>query len=110
MREDNAKMTIPFENGTADFKNVDNCLNAIQHLLLLRGRRFNLYLRLIFSIPALIRHLWKLRTVVFVYWCLLCAVLLRITHGCHTRLTFFTKPKILPKVKERGNSEANPSF
>jgi hypothetical protein len=30
----------------------------------------------IFSTPVLIRHLWQLMTVVFMHWCLICAVLL----------------------------------
>jgi len=29
----------------------------------------------IFSTPVLIRHLWQLKTVVFLTWCLICAVL-----------------------------------
>jgi hypothetical protein len=28
----------------------------------------------IFSTPVLIRHLWQLKTVVFLHWCLICAV------------------------------------
>ncbi len=31
----------------------------------------------IFSAPVLIRHLWQLKTVVFLHYCLICAVLLR---------------------------------
>ncbi len=31
----------------------------------------------IFSTPVLIRHLWPLKTVVFTYWCLIRALLLR---------------------------------
>jgi hypothetical protein len=30
----------------------------------------------IFSTPVLIRHLWQLKTVVILHWCLICAVLL----------------------------------
>jgi hypothetical protein len=30
----------------------------------------------IFSTPELIRHLWQLKTIVFLHWCLICAVLL----------------------------------
>jgi hypothetical protein len=29
----------------------------------------------IFSTPVLIRHLWQLKTVVFLHWCLMCVVL-----------------------------------
>ncbi len=31
---------------------------------------------LIFSTPVWIRHLWQLKSVVFMHWCLICAVLL----------------------------------
>ncbi len=31
----------------------------------------------IFSKPVLIRHLWQLKTAVFLHWCLICAVLLQ---------------------------------
>jgi hypothetical protein len=30
----------------------------------------------IFSTPVLVRHLWQLKTVVFLHWCLICAALL----------------------------------
>ncbi len=30
----------------------------------------------IFSTPVLIKHMWQLKTVVFLHWCLLCTVLL----------------------------------
>ncbi len=30
----------------------------------------------IFSTPVLIRHLWQLKTVVFLHWCRICALLL----------------------------------
>ncbi len=33
-------------------------------------------MQFIFSMPVLIRHLWQLKTVVFLHWCLICAVLL----------------------------------
>ncbi len=29
-----------------------------------------------FSTPVLIKHLWQLKTVVFLHWCLICALLL----------------------------------
>ncbi len=32
-----------------------------------------------FSTPVLIRHLWQPKTVVFLHWCLICAVLLQFT-------------------------------
>ncbi len=30
----------------------------------------------IVQVPGLIRHLWQLKTVVFLHWCLICAVVL----------------------------------
>ncbi len=30
----------------------------------------------IFSTPELVRHLWQLKTVIFLHWCLICCVLL----------------------------------
>jgi hypothetical protein len=38
----------------------------------------------IFSTPVVIRHLWQLKTVVFLHWCLICAILIytfSVTHG-----------------------------
>jgi hypothetical protein len=35
-----------------------------------------IYMLLIFSTPVLIRHLWQLKTVVFLHWCLIRTVLL----------------------------------
>ncbi len=38
----------------------------------------NLYLNVVdFSTPELGRHLWQLKTIVFLHWCLICAVLLK---------------------------------
>ncbi len=37
----------------------------------------------IFSTPVLIRHLWQLKTVVFLLWCLICAVPLNIVVKQH---------------------------
>jgi len=31
----------------------------------------------IFSVPVLIRHLWQLKTFVFLHWCLICTLLLK---------------------------------
>ncbi len=33
----------------------------------------------IFSMPELIRHLWQLKTVVFLHWCIICTLVLYIT-------------------------------
>ena len=49
-----------------------------QHLLLLIDiwcQSSNLYLNVVpLLTPVLIRHLWQLKTVVFLHWCLICAV------------------------------------
>jgi len=36
----------------------------------------------IFSTPVLIRHLWQLKTVVFLHWCLICTVPFVINDHC----------------------------
>ncbi len=42
----------------------------------------------IFSTPVLIRHLWQLKTVVFLHWCLICA--LQLSDGANLRISFRT--------------------
>ncbi len=48
---------------------------------------------LIFSMPVLIRHLWQLKTFVFLHWCLINALLLgcvgQIKKCMHTRQLMF---------------------
>jgi hypothetical protein len=64
-------------NGTARFKNVDNCLITIiySYLETSGGQSPNPYLNVVhFSRPELIRNLWQLKTAVFLHWCLLLAV------------------------------------
>ncbi len=59
--------------------NVNNCLNTniYSYLETSGGQSSNLYLDVVhFSTPVLIRHLWQLKTVVFLHWCLIRAVLL----------------------------------
>jgi hypothetical protein len=61
-------------------KNVNNCLNTniYSDLETSGGQSYNLYLNVVhFLTPVLIRHLWQLKTVVFLHWCLICAVPLR---------------------------------
>ncbi len=51
-------------------QNVNNCLNAniYSYLETSYGQSSNLYFMLfIFSTPVLIRHLWQLKTVVFLH-------------------------------------------
>ncbi len=60
-------------NGTGHFKRCKNCLNTniYSYLDTSRGQCFSF-----FSTPLLIRHLWQLKTVGFLCWCLMHAVLL----------------------------------
>ncbi len=59
-------------------KNVNNCLNnnIYSYLETTSGQSSNLYLTVIFPTPVLIRHLWQLKTVVSLHWCLIHVVLL----------------------------------
>jgi len=57
-------------------KNVNNYLNTniYSYLETSGGQSSNLYLTVAhFLTLGLIRHLWQLKTVVFLHWCLLCA-------------------------------------
>jgi len=61
------------------FKNVNYCLNTniCSYLETSDHQSSNLHLNVVhFSTPVLIRYLWQLKTVVFLHWCLICAVLL----------------------------------
>jgi hypothetical protein len=63
----------------SDLKNVNNCLNTNIYSFLETsgGKRSNLYLNVVhFLAPVLIRHLWQLKTVVCLHWCLIHAALL----------------------------------
>ncbi len=54
--------------------------NIYSYLETSGGQGSNLYLNVAhFSIPELIRHLWQLKTIVFLRWCLIWAVLLNFT-------------------------------
>jgi hypothetical protein len=60
-------------------KNVNNCLktNIYSYLGASGGQSSKLYLNDVhFSTLVLIEHLWQLKTVVFLHWCLIRAVLL----------------------------------
>ena len=66
---------------TACFKNCKQ-LFEYQHLLQLRGIWWQKFFSIFkcssfFSTPELIRHLWQLKTIVFLHWHLICAVLLK---------------------------------
>ncbi len=67
------------DNGTTCFKNVNNCLNinftlTQRHLVV----KVLIYIEMLFisSTPVLIRHLWQLKTVISLHWCLIRALLL----------------------------------
>ncbi len=62
-----------------DLKIANNCLNAniYSYLDTSGGQSYNLYLNVVnFLTPVLNRYLWQLKTVVFLHWCLICALLL----------------------------------
>jgi hypothetical protein len=66
-------------------KNVNNCLNTniYSYFETSDCQSLNLYLKVVpFLTPVLMRHLWQLKTVVFLHWCLICAVLLTIIRLC----------------------------
>jgi hypothetical protein len=49
--------------------------NIYSYLETSGGQSSNLYLNVVhFLTPVLIRHLWQLKTVVFLHWCPICAV------------------------------------
>ncbi len=58
-------------------KDVNSYLNTnnYSYLETYGGQSSNLYLNVVnFSTPVLIRHMWQLKTVVILHWCLICAV------------------------------------
>ncbi len=59
-------------------KNVHKCLNTnvYSYFATYGGQSYNLNLNVVhFSTPGVIRHLWQLKTLVFLHWCLLCAIM-----------------------------------
>jgi hypothetical protein len=66
-------------NVAARFKKCKKCSNTniFSYLEKSGGQSSNLYLNVVhFLTTVLIRHLWQLKTVVFLHWCLIRAVLL----------------------------------
>jgi hypothetical protein len=66
-------------NGTARFRNLNNCLitNIYSNFETSGGQSLNLYLSVfIYSTPVLIRYPWQLKTIVFQHWCLIQVVLI----------------------------------
>jgi hypothetical protein len=62
-------------------KNVNSCFNTniYSYLETSGSQSSNLYLNVVhFLTPVLIRHLRQLKTVVFLHWCLMGALLLRL--------------------------------
>ncbi len=62
-------------------RNVNDYLNnnIYSYLETSGGQSSNIYLKVvIFSTPVLIRHLWQFKTIVFLHWCLIRAVLLQL--------------------------------
>jgi hypothetical protein len=71
-------------------KIVNNYLNTniYSYLETSGGQSSNLYLNVVhFSTPVLIRHLWQIKTVVFLHWCLRCVVLLGNGEKCKVHKT-----------------------
>ncbi len=72
----NKSLFMQVFNGTACFKMVNNYLNTniYSYLETSGGKSYNLYSNIShFLTPVLIRHLWQLKTIVFLHWCLICA-------------------------------------
>jgi hypothetical protein len=58
-------------------KIVNICLNAniYSYLETSRNQIYNLYLNVVrFLTQVLIKHLWQLKRVVYLHWCLICVV------------------------------------
>ena len=58
-------------------ENVNNYQNTSinSYLKTSGGQSYNLYLNVVHRLTTvLIKHMWQLKTVVFLHWCLICAV------------------------------------
>ncbi len=67
-------------NGTAHFKNVNNCLitNIYSYLETSGGRSSNLYINVVIFFNTYVNLTpSQPNTIVFLHWCLMCAVLLQ---------------------------------
>ncbi len=68
--------------GQHALKRVNNYLNTniYSYLEISGGQSSNLYLNVVhFLTPVLIRHLWQVKTVVFLHWCLILLYCVNIT-------------------------------
>jgi hypothetical protein len=98
-------------NGTARSKylNIGLNTNIYSYLDISGGQSSNLYFNVIhFSTPVFIRHMWQLKTVVFLHWCLKHALLLIADYseiGPHSldgsACYQFKLLRLLKKLKER---------
>jgi hypothetical protein len=85
-------------NGTAHLKNVNNCLNTniYSYLETSDGQSSTPYLNVVhFLTPVLIRHLWQLKTVVFLNWCIIHSLLLSSSRTCKLCVGGAVSPPIL---------------
>ncbi len=67
-------------------KNVNNCVhnNIYSYVETSGGQSYFLYLNVVcFLTPVLIKHLFQVKTVVFLNWCIICAILLSLYAECH---------------------------
>ncbi len=72
-------------NGTACFKKCKQLFLIPAFTFCLEtsvGQSYNLYLNVAHSTTVLIRHLWQLKTVVFLHWCLIYPVPLYLHKLC----------------------------
>jgi hypothetical protein len=79
-------------------KIVNNCLNTniYSYLETSGGQSCNLYLNVVhFLTPVLIRHLWQLKTVDFLHWCLICAVPLQLYKDCLFDFVKYFNPNLI---------------
>jgi hypothetical protein len=60
-------------NGTGHFKNDNNYwnTNSYSYLETSGAQSSNVYLNVVHFFNASVRHLWQLKTVVFLHWCLI---------------------------------------
>ena len=73
---------LPKEAQTMEQRTLKNCKQLFEYLIYTYletsgGQSSNLFINVVhFSTPVLIRHLWQLKTIVFLHWCLIRAILL----------------------------------
>ncbi len=60
-----------------------------------------------FSTPVFIRHLWQLKTVIFLHQCLICTVLLKPTEGGSETVSKITFLKIKKLINSTSSSDTS---